>query len=146
MTEDQCIDFFKEWVELNKKYQQFFKKNSLYFPEPILIEFLTIKLPNLSKNPSVNRKRATYDMKDENNLNVEVKSSFNFGPCWFSDKQSNCDRIIYVNLNNDQFDIYEIDNTEVVTINNKVLSNGRCQCFFKNHMNNGILLHSISLK
>ena len=104
----------KLWDALQEEYRKQFPKNRVIFPEPlqkrILIDCFDSSLV-LDNNSS-------YDFVG----NVELKSSCKKGGgCTpFKLTQNACNRILYVEIGKDYFDVYDLDKNDVVKINKLV--------------------------
>ena len=104
----------KKWSEFNIEYGKLFGGNSASFPEPILKKLIDLALPNMFKR----NMSKSYDYSDsKGNDRIELKSSYKQGWCPFSKNQKNCQRIIYVELNDNYFAIFEIESSKVKQIN-----------------------------
>lgn len=104
----------KLWDSLQEEYRKQFPKNRVTFPEPlqkrILIDCFDTSL--------VVDNNSSYDFVG----NIELKSSCKKGGgCTpFKPTQNACNRILYVEIGKNYFDVYDLDKVDVATINAKV--------------------------
>lgn len=127
MTEIELKTFLDSWNAANKLYGKYCSGNHFHFPEPLQKNILmSLYDTSLQLESSL----SSYDFKG----NVEMKSSTKQGGgCTpFSENQNNCSRIIYLEIA-DYFDVYEIDSTDVNSIN-ALVRNGNTNISLKNYL------------
>lgn len=135
MNKRELKSFLLAWNKANVLYKTYFPNNRLMFPEPLqkdIVMTLYDKSLLLSNNSS-------YDFQK----NIELKSSTKFGGgCTpFKSIQNACSRIIYIEIGTN-FDVYEIDQADVQTINNLVL-NGETNITLSNYKQNAKFIRII---
>lgn len=110
MTNDEIKEFCVLWSKTNAAY----KLGKLQFPEPLIKRIVVDKFdPSLVINQGV----STYDYVG----NVELKTiSENDNGTPFKHTQSNCKRIIYVQIKGTLAEIFELRSEDVKTINEKI--------------------------
>lgn len=116
INKQDLASFLSSWKKTNELYQQICPNNSIGFPEP-----LQKKIVIAFFDPDLSEGKGSYDFTDKKNKNIEMKSSTreNGGCTPFKFSQSECDRIIYFEVD-DIITIYELNKNKVKEVNKKV--------------------------
>ena len=111
ITTKDIKKIIKYWADLQKEYKKQFPKNRISFPEPLQKKILI----DCFDNALVLSNNSAYDFCG----NVELKSSCgkNGGCTPFKQTQNNCSRILYVEIGENYFDVYDLNGNDVIAIN-----------------------------